>query len=95
VNRKQNRGRPPDEWDGAPTAGSADHHPNTTRHHPSGISHRSGHRPALGRYAAGWRHGFTAGAIDALRCAGRQLPPEAWNVLEELADAYELASADE
>jgi hypothetical protein len=48
-------------------------------------------RPRLGRYAAGWRHGFTAGAVDALRVAGRQLPPESWHVVEALADAYELA----
>jgi hypothetical protein len=57
--------------------------------------HSMPRRPQLGRYAAGWRHGFTAGAVDALRQAGRQLPPESWQVVEALAETYELAGSDE
>jgi hypothetical protein len=45
-----------------------------------------------GRYARAWREGFTSGAVDALRCARRRLPPETWPTLEQLADAYERAS---
>jgi hypothetical protein len=50
----------------------------------------------IGRYAAGWKAGFTAGAIDALRRAGRWLPPDpdSWAVPEDLADAYRLAGDD-
>jgi hypothetical protein len=87
----------PPERGGAPTPESAGHHhlSKTTRHDPSGISYRSGHQLAIGRYATGWRHGFTAGALDALRLAGRQLPPESWVGIEQLADRYELAGSDE
>jgi hypothetical protein len=93
VSRTLNLGRPPDERGGGPTPETASHHnqPTTTRHHPSGISYRSGYQRAIGRYASGWRDGFTAGAIDALRQAGRQLPPESWHLVEALANAYELA----
>jgi hypothetical protein len=48
----------------------------------------------LGLYTSGWKDGFTAGAVDALRQAGRKLPVEVWHVVEELADAYELAADD-
>jgi hypothetical protein len=48
----------------------------------------------LGLYAAGWRDGFSAGAADALRVAGRHLPPETWHVVEALADQYDLAAGD-
>lgn len=48
-----------------------------------------------GAYSQGWRAGFTAGAIDALRQAGRQLPPETWWTLDKLAQQYEQAHADE
>lgn len=50
----------------------------------------------IGRYATGWRNGFKAGAVDALRRAGRWLPPDpdTWAVLEDLADAYRLAGDD-
>jgi hypothetical protein len=48
-------------------------------------------RRRVGLYASGWRDGFKAGAVDALRLAGRRLPVEAWNILDDLADAYELA----
>ena len=83
---------PPDRRGGAPTPESARRHhrrqsPLSRDQHPQGIA-----APRhLGRYASGWRDGFAAGAADALRCAGRQLPPETWAILEDLADAYELA----
>lgn len=85
------------EGGGAPTPGGADHHQHgrpalikTGSHCHDNVS-----RPQLGRYGFGWRHGFAAGAIDALRLAARRLPPQAWNVLDDLADAYKLAAADE
>jgi hypothetical protein len=51
-------------------------------------------RRHLGLYASGWRDGFSAGAADALRVAGRHLPVETWHTIEALADAYELAGGD-
>ena len=54
----------------------------------------------VGLDASGWRDGFKAGAIDALRRAGRWLPgdpdtwPEIWAALDALADAYQLAGDD-
>ena len=83
---------PPDRRGGAPTPESADHHPTTTRYRFRSNSHSIGHQPAVGRYAAGWQHGFTAGALDALRLVGRQLPPESWAIVEQLADAYEAVA---
>jgi hypothetical protein len=82
---------PPDE--GRPSVPE----PRASRHHrrqslikdqhPQGIA-----APRhLGRYASGWRDGFTAGAVDALRCAGRRLPVETWHIIEDLAEQYELA----
>jgi hypothetical protein len=41
-----------------------------------------------------WRNGFRSGAIDALRLAGRALPPETWATLDELARKYEAAGDD-
>ena len=49
----------------------------------------------IGRYTAGWRDGFTAGAVDALRVAGRYLPVETWHIIEQLANQYDLAGSDE
>jgi hypothetical protein len=51
-------------------------------------------RPRLGVYGTGWCDGFRAGAVDALRLAGRQLPPESWHVVEALADAYRVVAHD-
>ena len=62
----------------------------THTRHPQGTTAP----PRIGRYGSGWRDGFTAGAIDALRVAGRHLPVEQWHVVEMLADAYELAADD-
>ncbi len=62
--------------------------------------HSNGTRRPVGRYTAGWKDGFTAGAVDALRRAGRWLPgdpdtwPEIWAALDVLADAYQLAGGD-
>jgi hypothetical protein len=85
---------PPDRRGGAPTPESARHHHRRQSfikdQHPQGIA---GHRH-LGRYASGWRDGFTAGAVDALRVVGRRLPVETWHVIEALADQYELAADD-
>ena len=85
----------PPERGGGPTPETASHHhyhrSSDKDQHPQG---NAGPRN-IGRYATGWRHGFCAGAIDALRLAARRLPPEAWNVLDDLADAYELAVSDE
>ncbi len=47
-----------------------------------------------GRHADTFRWGFAHGFKDALRLAARRLPPEAWPVLEALADEYELAGSD-
>ena len=44
-----------------------------------------------GRYGDVWRDGFGHGFRDALRLAARRLPPEAWSVLDKLADDYDLA----
>jgi hypothetical protein len=82
------------EGGGAPTSESADHHHHQSltkdQHQKGNAAHRH-----IGRYTCGWRDGFTAGAIDALRLAARRLPPEAWNVLDKLADQYALAVRDE
>jgi hypothetical protein len=59
------------------------------------MSDGNGHRPPIGRYAAGWRHGFTAGARDALRLAAREInDPHVWGILERLAADYDLAADD-
>lgn len=48
-----------------------------------------------GRYGTGWREGFTAGAVDALRLAARRIDdPHVWRVLDELASDYDLAGSD-
>jgi len=91
------RNGPPD--DAARTASPS--HPGTSVKRPSQphIRHPQGTTtpPRIGRYAAGWRDGFTAGAIDGLRRAGRWLPPDPdlWQVLEDLADAYTLVGGDD
>ncbi|OBI02922.1 hypothetical protein A5679_17375 [Mycobacterium scrofulaceum] len=68
---------------GAPWPEGADHYRKHSNHNPT--------RPRP--YAAGWRDGFKAGALDALRQAGRWLPPDVhtWAILEDLAIAYSLA----
>jgi hypothetical protein len=38
------------------------------------------------RYAGAWRSGFTRGAVDALRVAGKHLPIETWHIVEALTD---------
>jgi hypothetical protein len=75
-------------------------------HHNARPFQKSGphqaHQPApaynrprqCGRYADAWRDGFGYGFRDALRLAGRRLPPEAWPTLDALADEYELAADD-
>jgi hypothetical protein len=68
--------------------------PATTTQQKPAQPHSMPGRPRLGRYAAGWADGFAAGAADALRQAGRHLPPESWAVVAQLADAYELAGGD-
>ena len=84
---------PPDKRGGASTPGSADHHRQSlTRNQHTQPNAAPQH---MGRYACGWREGFKAGAIDALRLAARRLPPQAWNVLDDLADAYELAASND
>jgi hypothetical protein len=45
--------------------------------------------------AALWREGFARGFCDALRLAARELPPETWHTLAQLADQYALAGGDE
>jgi hypothetical protein len=79
------------------TPETASHHQHSRPALTKTSSHHHDNSPLqyLGRYALGWRHGFRAGAADALRLAARRLPPEAWNVLDKLADAYELAASDE
>ncbi|HUH70029.1 MAG TPA: hypothetical protein VLZ05_14940 [Mycobacterium sp.] len=72
----------------------------TNLHRPRHFNAAAGRWPAgghvetrSGAYADGWRDGFTAGAIDALRQAGRELPPETWYPLEKLSERYERAHA--
>jgi hypothetical protein len=48
----------------------------------------------LGRYAGAWREGFGYGFRDALRCAARELGPETWHTLGQLADEFDLAAGD-
>ncbi|MGO9097889.1 MAG: hypothetical protein ACLP9Y_00020 [Mycobacterium sp.] len=81
---------PPDRRGGAPT-GSARHHQRQSLAKEDQHRQSNGTRRQCGLYASGWRDGFTAGAVDALPQAGRRLPIEAWHVLEQLADEYELA----
>jgi hypothetical protein len=40
------------------------------------------------------REGFGYGFRDALRLAGRRLPPDTWATLDRLADDYELTTSD-
>ena len=75
-------------------------------HHNAGPIRKSGphqgHQPRpaysrsrqCGRYADTWREGFAYGFRDALRLAARQLPPETWSTLAELADRYALAGGE-
>ena len=47
--------------------------------------------PSGWRYADDWRAVFRRGALDALRCAAREIhDPNAWAVLDELADRYSV-----
>lgn len=48
-------------------------------------------RQERGRAAQLWREGYAAGFHDALRLAERELPPETWAVLYQLATRYDLA----
>lgn len=42
------------------------------------------------RYAEGWRDGFHAGGVSALRCAERRFEdPEVWAILGEVAQDYQ------
>jgi hypothetical protein len=81
---------PPGEGEGAHTPADARHrHHQTTGYHTSGIAHRSTRRRHIGLYASGWRDGFSAGAVDALRLAAREIDdPHLWCVLDRLADRY-------
>lgn len=70
------------------------------RHEPGRQPRNAFHMPAYraprrqcGRYADAWREGFAVGFQDALRLAARELPPETWAVLEQLAQRYDLAGA--
>ncbi len=91
---------PPD--DAARTASPS--HPGPcvkgARQNPHRQVKRNAPRHQVGLYAAGWKDGFQAGAVDALRRAGRWLPgdpdtwPDIWAALDVLADAYELAGGD-
>jgi hypothetical protein len=90
---------PPDEKTTAPSKlgappPSSSPTPTTTTKQKPGHAHCITGRRHIGRYASGWRDGFRAGAADALRVAGRHLPPETWHAIEALADAYELAADD-
>lgn len=62
--------------------------------HSSDIKHSATPRHPS-RYAAVWRRGFTDGAISALRCAARCLPPDSWYELAQLAAEYESAHEDD
>lgn len=50
------------------------------------------HRQVKRSAAHVWRDGFAYGFRDALRLAGRRLPPEARPIIDALADEYDLAS---
>lgn len=52
------------------------------------------HRQVNSSAAHVWRDGFAHGFHDALRIAGRRLPPEARHLIDALADAYALAGGD-
>jgi hypothetical protein len=41
-----------------------------------------------------WRDGFAHGFRDALRLAARELPPDTWAALDQLAERYDLAGGD-
>jgi hypothetical protein len=45
------------------------------------------------RYAETWRAVYARGFHDALRLAERELPPETWATLQDLAERYDLAGA--
>ena len=81
-------GGPPNRG-GAPIPGSADHHPQ----HRQSIATSDQH-PQDNRFAGAWREGFGYGFRDALRLAARELPPETWAVLGDLAERYGLAGGD-
>jgi hypothetical protein len=49
----------------------------------------------VGRFAGAWREGFGHGFRDALRLAGRRLPPEMWLVIEALSDEFDLAAGND
>ena len=58
----------------------------------------AGERPSASASSAtdAARAAFDRGDFDdALRQAGRQLPPESWAIVEQLADRYALAGSDE
>jgi hypothetical protein len=86
---------PPDEGRPSVPEPRASHHHRRQSlikdQHPQGIA-----APRhLGRYACGWRDGFGYGFRDALRLAGRRLPPEYWHIVEALADEFDLAGGDQ
>ena len=86
---------PPDERGGAPTPESASHHLRRQsliedQHPQRNAPTRQCRGNTVGRYASGWRAGFSAGAIDALRLAARRIDdPYVWLVLDELRECYE------
>jgi hypothetical protein len=41
-----------------------------------------------------YREGFGRGFRHALQLVARQLPPESWAVLDQIANAYDLAGCD-
>lgn len=49
----------------------------------------------LGCYPMAWRDGFGCGFRDALRLAGRRLPPHTWATLEAIASEFDLAGGDD
>lgn len=86
----------PPEGGGDPIPEAAGHHhPITARHHPNGTFNANTRRSHIGRYAHAWRYGFGCGFRDALRLAARELPPDTWHTLEQLADRYDLAGGDQ
>lgn len=101
------RGGPPDKKTGGP-----DTTPNPAAlitHHTPAASQISNRRKVecnrtprrIGPYTAGWKAGFRAGAVDALRRVGRALAdlPDAdvyqLAVIEDMADVYLLVSGDD
>ena len=66
----------------------------TSRTDRNDVGQRCGRNAPAGLHTPGFREGFRRGAQDALRAAGRHLPPETWHIIEALADQYELAGSD-